>query len=243
MAWKRSSVRSRPGPPSFQQLTETATFGLVAFGSKFPELEQEVRQMRQDFEQAAVSITKASSSLADENLKLQDQIAVLEHRPARNQLAIALVEAAGRARELTSSLFDAINKERDLLENKSDFVRSLASGQAMTNDLKDQFAPELDQIAEILSRKQIAIAEFNLKNDAILQHGTESQRHAIQNQLQDLSKGFDQELTITSQAVLRRLAVLQKRIGTNLFLMRPILRMMILYVALNGFLIARPLNH
>jgi hypothetical protein len=178
---------------------------------KIKQLEQEVRQMRQDFEQAAVSITKASSSLADENLKLQDQIAVLEHRPARNQLAIALVEAAGRARELTSSLFDAINKERDLLENKSvNFVRSLASGQAMTNDLKDQFAPELDQIAEILSRKQIAIAEFNLKNDAILQHGTESQRHAIQNQLQDLSKGFDQELTTTSQAVLRRLAVLQK---------------------------------
>jgi len=102
---------------------------------KIKQLEQEVRQMRQDFEQAAVSITKASSSLADENLKLQDQIAVLEHRPARNQLAIALVEAAGRARELTSSLFDAINKERDLLENKSvNFVRSLASGQAMTND-------------------------------------------------------------------------------------------------------------
>lgn len=121
------------------------------------------------------------------------------------------MEAAGRARELTSSLFDAINKERDLLENKSvNFVRSLASGQEMTNDLKDQFSPELDQITEILSRKQIVIAEFNLKNDAVLQHGTESQRRAIQKQLQDLSKGFDQELTITSQAVLRRLAVLQK---------------------------------
>jgi len=178
---------------------------------KIKQLEQEVRQMRQDFEQAAVSITKASSSLADENLKLQDQIAVLEHRPARNQLAIALVEAAGRARELTSSLFDAINKERDLLENKSvNFMRSLASGQEMTNDLKEQFRPELDEILEILSRKQIAIEEFNLKNDAILQHGTESQRRAIQKQLQDLSKGFDQELTTTSQAVSRRLAVLQK---------------------------------
>ena len=178
---------------------------------KIKQLEQEVRQMRQDFEQAAVSITKASSSLAEENLKLQDQIAVLEHRPARNQLAIALVEAAGRARELTSSLFDAITKERELLENKSvNFLRSLASGQEMTTDLKEQFAPELDQIAEILSRKQIAIAEFNLKNDAILQHGTESQRRAIQKQLQDLSNGFDQELSITSQAVLRRLAILQK---------------------------------
>ena len=177
---------------------------------KIKQLEQEVRQMRQDFEQAAVSITKASSSLAEENLKLQDQIAVLEHRPARNQLAIALVEATGRARELTSSLFDAINKEHDLLENKSvNFVRSLASGQEMTNDLKDQFGPELDQIAEILSRKQIAIAEFNLKNDAILQHGTESQRRAIQKQLQDLTEGFDKELTTTSQAVLGRLAILQ----------------------------------
>ncbi len=34
MAWKRSSVRSRPGPPSFQSLTEIVSFGLVAFGSK-----------------------------------------------------------------------------------------------------------------------------------------------------------------------------------------------------------------
>ena len=37
MAWKRSSVRSRPGPPSFQQLTETTPSGLLAFDSKFPE--------------------------------------------------------------------------------------------------------------------------------------------------------------------------------------------------------------
>jgi hypothetical protein len=34
MAWKRSSVRSRPGPPSFQQLTHFPTDRLVAFGSK-----------------------------------------------------------------------------------------------------------------------------------------------------------------------------------------------------------------
>src|SRR6202034_252049 len=36
MAWKRSSVRSRPGPPCFQQLTDLPTDRLVAFGSKFP---------------------------------------------------------------------------------------------------------------------------------------------------------------------------------------------------------------
>ena len=35
MAWKRSSVRSRPGPPLNQQLTDSLLFGLVAFGSKF----------------------------------------------------------------------------------------------------------------------------------------------------------------------------------------------------------------
>ena len=34
MAWKRSSVRSRPGPPSFQSLTNLPTDRLVAFGSK-----------------------------------------------------------------------------------------------------------------------------------------------------------------------------------------------------------------
>ena len=33
MAWKRSSVRSRPGPPSFQSLTNFPTNRLVAFGS------------------------------------------------------------------------------------------------------------------------------------------------------------------------------------------------------------------
>src|ERR1022692_188089 len=34
MAWKRSSVRSRPGPPCFQLLADTPLFSLVAFGSK-----------------------------------------------------------------------------------------------------------------------------------------------------------------------------------------------------------------
>jgi hypothetical protein len=34
MAWKRSSVRSRPGPPTFQLLADTPLFSLVAFGSK-----------------------------------------------------------------------------------------------------------------------------------------------------------------------------------------------------------------
>ena len=35
MAWKRSSVRSRSGPPINQQLSGSASCGLVAFGSKF----------------------------------------------------------------------------------------------------------------------------------------------------------------------------------------------------------------
>src|SRR6266699_7161781 len=35
MAWKRSSVRSRSGPPINQQLSGSASPGLVAFGSKF----------------------------------------------------------------------------------------------------------------------------------------------------------------------------------------------------------------
>ena len=35
MAWKRSSVRSRSGPPIIQQLSGSASPGLVAFGSKF----------------------------------------------------------------------------------------------------------------------------------------------------------------------------------------------------------------
>src|SRR5271165_3750668 len=33
MAWKRSSVRSRPGPPTFRLVTDTPLFSLVAFGS------------------------------------------------------------------------------------------------------------------------------------------------------------------------------------------------------------------
>src|SRR5271157_2827014 len=34
MAWKRSSVRSRPGPPLNQQLTDTLLYSLVSFGVK-----------------------------------------------------------------------------------------------------------------------------------------------------------------------------------------------------------------
>ncbi len=34
MAWKRSSVRSRPGPPSFQGLADTLLSSLVSFGVK-----------------------------------------------------------------------------------------------------------------------------------------------------------------------------------------------------------------
>src|SRR5271166_1342303 len=34
MAWKRSPVRSRPGPPLNQQLTDTLLYSLVSFGVK-----------------------------------------------------------------------------------------------------------------------------------------------------------------------------------------------------------------
>ena len=36
MAWKRSSVRSRPGPPSFQSLTDTPVSRLVSDGVTLP---------------------------------------------------------------------------------------------------------------------------------------------------------------------------------------------------------------
>src|SRR5580692_2350670 len=49
MAWKRSSVRSRPGPPYFQQLTDLPTDRLVAFDSKLPKHFQESARISSGF--------------------------------------------------------------------------------------------------------------------------------------------------------------------------------------------------
>ena len=182
----------------------------VEAAERIKQLQTEVRQMREDFEQAAVSIGRTASAITDENLKLQDQITILQGRQPTNQLAIALMEASGRAQELTASLRDALLKERELLENESvGFLKSLVTGQAETTGVSKEFAPQIDAFLDLLNQKQIAVAEFNLKNQALLEHGTAAQQKAIEKELETVVAGYNAQLAAASKAVRSRLDVVQ----------------------------------
>ena len=182
----------------------------IEAAEKIKQLQTEVRQMREDFEQSTVSIGKTASALTNENLKLQDQIAILQGRQPANQLAIALTEASDRAQDLTASLREALLKERELLENQSvGFLKSLVTGQAETTGLSEEFAPQIDSFVDLLNQKQIAIAEFNLKNQSILEHGTAAQKKAVQEELETLVAGYNAQLAAASKAIRARLDVVQ----------------------------------
>jgi hypothetical protein len=182
----------------------------IEAAEKIKQLQTEVRQMREDFEQAAVSIGKTASALTNENLKLQDQIAILHGRPPANQLAIALMEASSRAQDLAASLRDALLKERELLENQSvGLLKSFVTGQAETTGVSKEFAPQIDSFVDLINQKEIAIAEFNLKNQALLEHGTAAQKKAVEKELQTLIAGYNAQLAAASNAVRARLDMVQ----------------------------------
>ena len=182
----------------------------VEAAEKIKQLQTEVRQMREDFEQAALSIGKTASALTNENLKLRDQIAILRGRPPANQLAIALMEASGRAQDLAASLRDALLKERELLENQSvGFLKSLVTGQAETTGVSKEFAPQIDAFVDLINQKQIAVAEFNLKNQALLEHGSADQKKAVEKEFAMLVAGYNAQLAAASNAVRSRLDVVQ----------------------------------
>ena len=182
----------------------------IEAAEKIKQLQTEVRQMREDFEQAAVSIGRTASAITNENLKLQDQIAILQGRQPTNQLAIALIEASSRAEDLTASLRDALLKERELLENQSvGFLKSLVAGQAETSGLSEEFAPKIDSFVNLLNKKQIAIADFNLKNQAMLEHGTAAQQKSLQRELEVLVAGYNAQLLAAGKGITARLAVVQ----------------------------------
>jgi hypothetical protein len=182
----------------------------IEAAEKIKQLQTEVRQMREDFEQAAVSIGKTASALTNENLKLQDQIAILHGRPPANQLAIALMEASSRAQDLAASLRDALLKERELLENQSvGLLKSFVTGQAETTGVSKEFAPQIDSFVDLINQKEIAIAEFNLKNQALLEHGTAVQKKAVEKELQTLIAGYNAQLAAASNAVRARLDMVQ----------------------------------
>lgn len=104
----------------------------------------EIRKLSNEFVDLSSSQIASANAIALQNLKLEDQIAKLEGRPATNQLKEALLETAVEADRLAGSLQKDIEKEIELLEKANvSILKSLYTGQSPTSSIfgfTDQFA-------------------------------------------------------------------------------------------------------
>lgn len=125
---------------------------------------EELEKMAGQMDAATASIFKHAQSLQLDNLRMADQIAQLEGRPARNKLAEALIEARNRSIELIASLKQAVTQQGKLLEEQSTGLwNQLRTGDMPTEDLEKEVKPRLSAIAEIMAARNRATME-NGKN-------------------------------------------------------------------------------
>ena len=121
------------GGLAFGAMLGTMASKLVDFNEK---VRDAPRNIKDGFDSLAVSGQLANDQLDLTNVKLENQIAKLEHKP-QNAVAQALAEATVQADKFAESLDGAYNKEKSLLsENRIGAGMSVYSGQGATTNLE-----------------------------------------------------------------------------------------------------------
>jgi lambda family phage tail tape measure protein len=181
---------------------------------KIKKTQEEVRNMRLEFDAAALSVAKHASAVELSNQQMEDQIAKLEGRPAQNRLSISLLEAANSAIDLANSLEQALQKEEQLLRDKSIGIwESLVTGQTQTNDLYEKLKPGQQKLDELLLQAGIAEAQFTATHNDLQKQRTLAQQNADAVQLASIRKSYADQIAAASAGVEGILNAEQKKLN------------------------------
>lgn len=110
-----------------------------------------------DYAELALGTERHAQAMTQENLKLEDQLRMLNGKPPINGPAIAMEEARRKAEELTAQIVKAINAEKELLTKQSiNFWQSLL-GNTQTDDLVKPIIEAKEAISALERIQGIAI--------------------------------------------------------------------------------------
>lgn len=147
---------------------------VAAIGVALFDATEKVKKHREEMEKAktqvletAVAFARQGDALLISNMRLQDQIAILQRKPATNQIAIAMTESKKAVDELIDSFGKAIDKISELLDKqKQGFWNKLFNGDKGSNDLIEAAQKFKGQIEDLIQERTTAELKGNSKEAA-----------------------------------------------------------------------------
>jgi len=137
-----------------------APLAVISLGVAIFDATEKAKQHREELQKLADealgdadSIGKFGEQVRISNLRLEDQIRVIQKKPAQNGIKIALAEAAQQADQLTASIEKAIAADNKLLQSQAQGTLSrIFFGSGEDQKLKNEIADKYAEFQEELKR-------------------------------------------------------------------------------------------
>jgi hypothetical protein len=156
---------------------------IVEFTTKFKEAQEKIKAAGDAYAESALGVQRHAAAIEIDNLKLSDQLRILNGGVEKNGLKIAFEEARLKAEELTSQIQKAITAEKKLLEDQSIGFWKGLSGATQTADIVDYVVKAKAGIAELERTKEMALVAHR-----------DAQAASVQKEIDDAYKAFQTEL-------------------------------------------------
>jgi hypothetical protein len=126
----------------------TAINAVRGFIQKSDEAKQKLAEQKSAAIEAASAIARHHQEMEIDNLKLRDQLALLNQKPAQNGPRIAAEEAKKKIDELTDSLAKAVVAEQNLFKAQIDsaFMSVIGKGTGQASEIASHFYQGLQQM-------------------------------------------------------------------------------------------------
>jgi hypothetical protein len=182
MLIERLGVQAAGAAPALAALAPVAVVvGLYELHEQAEKAEASIRKMGDE----GVSTSGAMFELAEkekiENLRLEDQVGILENRPARNKVLIALEESRAKAFELATQLESTTGKLLELVEagGTVSLWHGLLTGKETTGGLSEAVRPALEALDDAQAELRRAEEEHNEKRIAAAKADIEKHQREV----------------------------------------------------------------
>jgi lambda family phage tail tape measure protein len=178
----------------------------------FQKVQEAAKKAKEALADLNITMENQALRLAAANLKIEDQIAALENRPAKNKLAEALIEATLRSGQLNASLTKDLETAKKLIEEQArGSFMSYFHAKEKTSDIADTYKEQIEKIEAIRQENRESEAEFNREHEKILESGTAAQREALAKQFTALKAANFEKLRLQIEGAESGLAIAKKQ--------------------------------
>jgi hypothetical protein len=136
-----------------------APLAVITLGLAIFDLTEKLKQEREELEKTkaetlneALAVNQYAAALQTNNLKLQDQLAILQKKPPRNGVKVAMEEGRKATADLVDEFTKAIDKLDELLQKqKQGFWDRLMNGDNGSNEVIDrahEFRTAIDDLSQ-----------------------------------------------------------------------------------------------